>query len=122
MDESEVEGFCQRRFDQLGKESDQRRIAFGSDWLRISYERRDGWIQVQYLLFGPGGYIHSVIDGQLSRQAERWHHDVDETPGPSYGINSIVMVSPRGWFVRRMVGEMDAERGRRLVGLVSEDD
>lgn len=118
MDESKMAGVRERQADCGGEGSYQGQALIGGEWLRISYERRDGRIQVQYLLFGAGGYVHSVIDGNISAEAERWHNDVHASPGPDYGINRIGMVSRSGWLFGRMVGEVDAEGARRLV----EDD
>lgn len=115
MDESEVAGFRECITNGGGEDGRQGTALAGGEWLRISYERRDGWIQVQYLLFGAGGCVHSFIDGRLPREAERWHNHVYETSRPDYGINRVSMVSQGGWLLTRMVDEVDAKGARRLV-------
>ena len=116
MDKSEVERVCERQPEPGGEDGHQGTAPVGGGWIRISYERGDGWLQVQYILFGSGGHIYGFFDGELSREAERWHNNVYETQRLDYGINRVGMVPRRSWQFTRMVGEMDVERGRRLVG------
>ena len=117
MAESEVARICECLFESRGKEGNQSQLAHGGDWIRISYERRDGWIQVQYILFDSRGDVHSIVDGTVPWPTERWHNDVDETQRVGDGDYRIVMVSATGWNVTRLVGQVDYERARRLVEL-----
>lgn len=107
MAESEVEGVRKRSDEPARERSNQEPATYGGGWSRISYERRDGRVQVQYLLFDSRGRVHSVIDGAISAEAERRHHDVAKASGTSGGIVRVSMVSRGGWTVTRMGGEMD---------------
>lgn len=118
MAESKVGRLRKRAPDGAGEEGNKRQFVEGGGWARVSYERRDGGIQVQYILFDSGGCVHSVIDGTISGEAERWHNNVDPTCGANGCINRVGMVPIRGWNLTRMVGEMDSRRARQLVDLL----
>lgn len=111
MDKSKVEGFCEPEVESGGKTSYQGTFASGSEWLRLSYERRDRRIQVQYLLLNSRGCVHTVIDGIVSREAERWHNNVAAAQRDDCGIVRIELASEGGWTIHRMVGEVYSEWG-----------
>lgn len=103
MDEGNVEGFCERKAREGGEATDQRKLVNGGDWFRVSYERGDGWVQVQYILFDSGGSVHSIIDGSVSRETEFGYHDVNPSRGLGNLPLGIAVVSRDGWKVRRLV-------------------
>src|SRR3990172_7651551 len=107
MGKSKVEGVREHQLIDRGATSNKRQTVVGGQWLRVSYERSDGWIQVQYILFDSRGCVHSFVDGAVSAATERWNHNVDETSRVCGGTNCVELVSRAGWSVWRMVREMD---------------
>jgi len=106
MEESKVERVCKPEVIARREEGDQRKLVDGGDWLRISYERRDGRIQVQYILFDSGGYVHSVVDGTISSETERRHNDVSAASGHGSRIVRVGLACPGGWTVTVMGREI----------------
>lgn len=104
MGKSKVGRLRQHTINFRGEEANKSEPTWGSRWVRISYERSDGRIQVQYLLFDSRGCVHSVIDGQLSKETERWDHDVDAAQGYDCGDKRVIVVPCGSWTVRRVVG------------------
>lgn len=111
MEQSKVERVRQRPLERVGKETRQRKLVSGGEWLRVSYERRDGRVQVQYILLDPRGCVHSVLDGSLSGEAERGYNDVDEAQGTDCGSNRFSVLCGPDWKISRMVGPLLAGRG-----------
>lgn len=103
MGKREMEGF--RKCPAVGarEEVGKRELTDGGSWYRISYERRDGRVQVQYILFDSRGCVHSIVYGPVSAETQRRYHDVDEAQGIHCGSNSVEFLCDGGWVILRMV-------------------
>jgi len=111
MDEIKVERVCKPEVIAGGEEGNQRKLVVGGDWLRVSYERRDGRIQVQYLLFDSRGYVHTFVDGAVSAETERRHNDVASASGHGRRIVRVGLDCPGGWAVTVMGREIHVSGG-----------
>ena len=96
MDESKMEGIRESFSDGPGEESDKRVTASGRDWLRVSYERSDGRVQMQYIIFDSRGYVHCQFDWVVPRQAKRRFDNVFEAQRTSCGVVRFTLVRQSG--------------------------
>ena len=104
-------GIRKRDPSSAGEGHHQKESVTGGGWVRISNERRDGRIQVQYHLFDSRGRIHSQLNGTISAETERRYNNVDEASGLDDGIVSIEFRGDGGWSVYRMVRKVFTQRG-----------
>lgn len=78
MGKSKVERIPQPQPQLTGKAGDKRQSLTGSGWVRVSYERDDGRVQVKYFLFDSRGRVHCVFDWSVQTETKRWPNNVDE--------------------------------------------
>jgi hypothetical protein len=77
MEQSEVARVYKCQVESTGKGVCEGESSRGGDWIRVSYERRDGRIQVFYQLFDSGGHLHCILNATVPAETECGSNNVD---------------------------------------------